>query len=120
MSVQQKIVRPPAEDVASGRIPDMTMLSGAPLPDAAAEQQAKTKRPFIIRYGKHLRGFFDRVVGVAEIELQQRRQLASDGALAHAHHADEHDGPVHPRDEFADFGIGEARRVQGHCRQRYS
>jgi beta-hydroxylase len=37
----------------------MTMLSGAPLPDPVAEAAAKAKRPFIVRYGKHLRGLFD-------------------------------------------------------------
>ncbi|MBS0480346.1 MAG: aspartyl/asparaginyl beta-hydroxylase domain-containing protein [Proteobacteria bacterium] len=43
------------------------MLSGAPLPDAAAERQAQGKRPLIIRYGKHLRGFFDRLIAASSL-----------------------------------------------------
>ncbi|MBN8806860.1 MAG: aspartyl/asparaginyl beta-hydroxylase domain-containing protein [Sphingomonas sp.] len=38
------------------------MLSGARLPDAEAERAAMAKRPRIIRYGKHFRGFFDRLI----------------------------------------------------------
>lgn len=45
----------------------MTILSGAPLSDAAAERQARSKRPLIIRYGKHLRGFFDRLIASSSL-----------------------------------------------------
>ncbi|HEX4695994.1 aspartyl/asparaginyl beta-hydroxylase domain-containing protein [Sphingomonas sp.] len=69
MSVQQKIVvqdRPPG-DLADGRVPDMTIVSGACLPDAAAEQSAGRKRPLIIRHGKHLRGVFDRLIASSSL-----------------------------------------------------
>lgn len=52
---------------ADGRIPDMTVISGAPLPDAAAGNKAGGKRPIIIRYGKYLRGFFDRLIASSSL-----------------------------------------------------
>jgi ornithine lipid ester-linked acyl 2-hydroxylase len=41
-------------------IPDLTVMSGASMPDAPL--RADGDRPFLIKYGKHLRGFFDRFV----------------------------------------------------------
>ena len=42
-------------------VPELTVISGAPA--AGAPMQAEKGRPFIIRYGKHLRGLFDRLIG---------------------------------------------------------
>lgn len=41
-------------------IPDLTVMSGATLPDAPL--RAERDRPFLIRHGKHLRGVFDRFI----------------------------------------------------------
>ncbi|MBO9714877.1 MAG: aspartyl/asparaginyl beta-hydroxylase domain-containing protein [Sphingomonas sp.] len=41
-------------------IPDITVISGAPDPDAP--MRADPNRPWLIKYGKHLRGLFDRFV----------------------------------------------------------
>ena len=53
-------MRQKSGNAAEGRVPNMTVISGtrAPQWDAASEHKAE-KRPFIIRYGKHLRGFFE-------------------------------------------------------------
>lgn len=67
MSAHQTIERPDGGTVADGGIPDMTMLSGATLPDIRAERAAKRRRPPIIRYGKHLRGFFDRLIAASSL-----------------------------------------------------
>ncbi len=40
--------------------PSLTVISGAPV--AGAPMQAERGRPFIIRFGKHLRGLFDRLI----------------------------------------------------------
>jgi beta-hydroxylase len=52
---------------ADGRIPNMTIISGAPLSDAETGKKANAKRPMIIRYGKHLRGFFDRLIASSSL-----------------------------------------------------
>ncbi len=71
MSVFEKVESPAARQnpgkSADGRIPNMTIISGAPLPDAEAWKKADTKRPMIIRYGKHLRGFFDRLIASSSL-----------------------------------------------------
>jgi aspartyl/asparaginyl beta-hydroxylase (cupin superfamily) len=41
-------------------IPDLTMMSGATMPDAPL--RAERDRPFLIKHGKHLRGLFDRFI----------------------------------------------------------
>ena len=41
-------------------VPDITAFSGAPHPDAP--MRADPKRPWLIKYGKHLRGAIDRIV----------------------------------------------------------
>ncbi len=41
-------------------IPDLAMMSGARMPDAP--MRAEKNRPFLIKYGKHLRGLFDRFI----------------------------------------------------------
>jgi beta-hydroxylase len=41
-------------------IPDLTVMSGAVMPDAPLH--ADRDRPFLIKYGKHLRGIFDRFI----------------------------------------------------------
>lgn len=52
---------------ADGHIPNMTIISGAPLPDAEIGKKGNAKRPIIIRYGKHLRGFFDRLIASSSL-----------------------------------------------------
>lgn len=53
--------RPEIKPEARGaRIPDLNVISGAPLP--SANLQAERDRPLIIKLGKHLRGFFDRLI----------------------------------------------------------
>ena len=42
-------------------VSELTVISGAPA--AGAPMQAEKGRPLIIRYGKHLRGLFDRLIG---------------------------------------------------------
>ena len=66
MSVEQKLERPAIRqksgNVAEGSVPNMTVISGTrPSADASSNDRIE-KRPFIIRYGKHLRGFFDRMI----------------------------------------------------------
>lgn len=41
-------------------IPDLTVMSGATMPDAPL--RAERDRPFLIKHGKHLRGLFDRFI----------------------------------------------------------
>ncbi|MEO5866994.1 MAG: aspartyl/asparaginyl beta-hydroxylase domain-containing protein [Sphingomonas sp.] len=53
--------------VAEGRVPDMTVISGAAMPDAGPPLRAERNRPLIIRYGKHLRGLFDRLIGSSSL-----------------------------------------------------
>jgi len=49
----------------AGRIPDLTVVSGAPLPTAGLE--ADRNRPLIIRFGKYFRGFFDRLIASSSL-----------------------------------------------------
>lgn len=51
--------------IASGRIPDVTAVSGAPHPDE--ELKAEKGRPLILRVGKHLRGFFDALISSSSL-----------------------------------------------------
>lgn len=45
---------------AAARLPDITAVSGAPR--AGAPLRAERGRPLIVRFGKHLRGVFDRLI----------------------------------------------------------
>lgn len=47
------------------RVPDIHAVSGAPTPDA--EMKAEPGRPLIIRFGKHLRGIFDRLIASSSL-----------------------------------------------------
>ncbi|MFA5964152.1 MAG: aspartyl/asparaginyl beta-hydroxylase domain-containing protein [Sphingomonas sp.] len=47
------------------RIPDVTVVSGAPHPDA--ELKAERNRPLVLRIGKHLRGFFDTLISSSSL-----------------------------------------------------
>lgn len=46
-------------------VPDLTVISGAPQPGSEMKPQAN--RPFIIRFGKHLRGVFDRLIASSSL-----------------------------------------------------
>lgn len=48
------------EDGSGPMVPDLNVISGAPV--AGAPMQAEKGRPLIIRFGKHLRGVFDRLI----------------------------------------------------------
>ncbi len=50
---------------AGHRVPDLNVISGAPRPGAALE--AERGRPLIIRFGKHLRGIFDRLIASSSL-----------------------------------------------------
>jgi len=47
------------------RIPDLAAISGTPSPKLKLE--AERNRPLIIRYGKHLRGLFDRLIASSSL-----------------------------------------------------
>ena len=49
----------------SARVPDLNVISGAPVP--GAELAAERNRPLVIRWGKHLRGFFDRLIASSSL-----------------------------------------------------
>ena len=51
--------------VSRARIPDVTVVSGAPHPDE--ELKAEGGRPLILRVGKHLRGFFDALIASSSL-----------------------------------------------------
>jgi beta-hydroxylase len=53
-----------ARDARGSRIPDLTVISGAP---PSPKLEADRNRPFIIRFGKHLRGFFDRLIASSSL-----------------------------------------------------
>ena len=61
-SLSQPEVRPEAR---GARIPDLNVISGAPLP--STRLQAERDRPLIIKLGKHLRGFFDQLIGSSSL-----------------------------------------------------
>lgn len=71
------------DDRRGARIPDITAISGAPSP--GAELKAEEGRPFIIRFGKHFRGFFDRLVAgsslVSNDPILDTRDFAWTGLL---------------------------------------
>ncbi len=46
-------------------VPDLGMISGAPM--AGAPMAAERGRPFIIRFGKQLRGIFDHLIGASSL-----------------------------------------------------
>ena len=50
----------PAPRDAAVPVPDLTVISGAPMP--GAELKAEANRPLIIRFGKHVRGVVDRLI----------------------------------------------------------
>ncbi|WP_457311179.1 aspartyl/asparaginyl beta-hydroxylase domain-containing protein [Sphingomonas sp. UYAg733] len=47
------------------RVPDLNVISGAPVQGAKLE--ADPNRPLIIRFGKHLRGIFDRLIASSSL-----------------------------------------------------
>jgi beta-hydroxylase len=47
------------------RVPDLNVISGAPVPGAA--MAAEPDRPLIIRWGKHFRGLFDRLIASSSL-----------------------------------------------------
>ena len=49
----------------SGRIPDLNVISGSPIPKPAME--AERNRPLIIKWGKHFRGLFDRLIASSSL-----------------------------------------------------
>ena len=55
----------PARDSYASRAPALTLIPGTPPP--GARLQAERNRPFIIRLGKHLRGFFDRLIASSSL-----------------------------------------------------
>ena len=71
MSVEQHleppVLRQKSGNVAEGSVPNMTVISGTPQSDGAPIGGKAEKRPFIIRYGKHLRGFFDRMIASSSL-----------------------------------------------------
>lgn len=71
MSVHQKLEQPALRqksgNVAEGSVPNMTVISGTPRPEPATGEMRAEKRPFILRYGKHLRGFFDRLIASSSL-----------------------------------------------------
>ena len=50
----------------------------------AGEQQARTKRPALIRYGKHLRGAFDRLIASSSLVPNDPVLDVRDFAWTHA------------------------------------
>lgn len=57
--------RGPAPDSHTSRAPTLTLIPGTPPPGASL--RAERNRPFIIRLGKHLRGFFDRLIASSSL-----------------------------------------------------
>jgi len=60
MSVRTSAAIHPEANRAAARLPDITAVSGAPR--AGAPLRAERGRPLIVRFGKHLRGVFDRLI----------------------------------------------------------
>ncbi|CUS43535.1 MAG: aspartyl/asparaginyl beta-hydroxylase domain-containing protein [Pseudomonadota bacterium] len=52
-------------DGRTTRIPDLNVISGLPSPRPTLE--AERNRPLIIKYGKHLRGLFDRLISSSSL-----------------------------------------------------
>jgi ornithine lipid ester-linked acyl 2-hydroxylase len=108
VSVFQKIeppkVRQASGPSANGRIPDMTIISGTAPPDAGADRKAAGKRPLIIRYGKHLRGFFDRLI--ASSSLVPNDPVLDVRDFAWTQHLRDHWRAI--RDEAVAAALGEA------------
>lgn len=52
-------------DGRTTRIPDLNVISGSPIPRPTLE--AERNRPLIIKYGKHLRGLFDRLISSSSL-----------------------------------------------------
>ena len=50
---------------SASRIPDLAVISGAPAPGAALE--ADRNRPLLIKWGKHFRGLFDRLIASSSL-----------------------------------------------------
>ena len=46
-------------------VPDLNVISGAPAP--GSEMKAEKNRPLIIKFGKHLRGVFDRLIASSSL-----------------------------------------------------
>ena len=46
-------------------VPDLNVISGAPMP--GAEMKAERNRPLIIKFGKHLRGVFDKLIASSSL-----------------------------------------------------
>ncbi|MBB4086102.1 aspartyl/asparaginyl beta-hydroxylase domain-containing protein [Sphingomonas carotinifaciens] len=64
---QDRLLWRNADDAPRGRAvtPDLGSISGAPQP--GAPMQAERGRPFIIRFGKQIRGVFDRLIGSSSL-----------------------------------------------------
>jgi aspartyl/asparaginyl beta-hydroxylase (cupin superfamily) len=71
VSVPQKLEQPALRqqsgNVAEGSVPNMTVISGTRQSDTLPIGGKAEKRPFIIRYGKHLRGVFDRMIASSSL-----------------------------------------------------
>ena len=72
MSVDTITAQPPlwpdsgmSPEEAGIRVPDINVISGAPAPGAA--MKAETNRPFIIKFGKRIRGVFDRLIASSSL-----------------------------------------------------
>jgi aspartyl/asparaginyl beta-hydroxylase (cupin superfamily) len=65
--MSEQIIHDPAivRDAQSNRIPDITVISGAPVGDRPL--RAERGRPLIVRIGKHLRGVFDRLIASSSL-----------------------------------------------------
>lgn len=68
-NTRQHTARQLRQDIGTDRsarlVPDITSISGAPAIDA--EMKPDPNRPFIIRFGKHLRGVFDRLIASSSL-----------------------------------------------------
>ncbi len=65
MSIYEKIAPVTAADPDISNLPLGRAAHARIMP--AAGQRAKTRRPFLIRYGKHLRGFFDWLIASSSL-----------------------------------------------------
>ena len=53
------------ESARTMRVPDLNVISGAPAP--GSKMEAEPNRPFIIKFGKHLRGVFDKLIASSSL-----------------------------------------------------